>query len=70
MSVKPDLSKLVRATEDSFTGLLYADDAQIVETIARKHYGTPERVEVYVRIVDGELENQSAAKPETAGTLF
>ena len=70
MSVRPDVSKLVRATEDSLTGLLYADDAQVVESIARKHYGTPERVEVCVRIVEGELENQSAAKPELAGTLF
>ena len=52
MAVKPDLSKLIRATEDAFIGLLYADDAQIVETIARKHYGTPERVEVIVGIVD------------------
>ena len=70
MAVKPDLSKLIRATEDAFIGLLYADDAQIVETIARKHYGTPERVEVCVRTVDGELESQSAAQPEMAGTLF
>ena len=61
MAVKPDLSKLIRATEDSFIGLLYADDAQIVETVARKHYGTPERVEVCVRIVEGELDEQSPA---------
>jgi len=70
MSVKPDLSKLIRATEDAFIGLLYADDAQIVEISSRKHYGTPERVEVCVRTVDGELGSQSVAQPEMAGTLF
>jgi Holliday junction resolvase RusA-like endonuclease len=69
MVVTPDLSKLIRATEDSFIGLLYKDDAQIVETVARKHYGTPERVEVCVKTVD-VLEGQSESKPEMAGTLF
>ena len=58
MVVKPDLSKLIRATEDALIGLIYADDAQIVETVARKHYGTPERVEICVRTVDGELSEQ------------
>lgn len=37
--VKPDLSKLVRAAEDSLTGIIYADDAQIVSIQATKHYG-------------------------------
>ena len=70
MVVKPDLSKLIRATEDAFIGLLFADDAQIVEISSRKHYGTPERVEVCVRTVDGELGSQSVAQPEMVGTLF
>ena len=69
-SVKPDLSKLIRSTEDAMTGILYADDAQVVDIRSRKHYGTPERVEVCVRTVDGELENQSESQPEMAGTLF
>ena len=33
---RPDLSKLVRAVEDALTGVLYGDDAQIVELRARK----------------------------------
>jgi len=33
---KPDLSKLVRAIEDSMTGVVYVDDAQIIETLSRK----------------------------------
>lgn len=48
--VKPDISKLVRSTEDALTGVLYHDDAQIVEYFeVSKHYGTPERVEIVCR---------------------
>lgn len=52
MVVKPDLSKLVRSTEDAMTGILYVDDAQVVELSVRKHYGLPERVEVSVSVLD------------------
>lgn len=45
-SVKPDLDKLVRATLDSLTGILYDDDSQVIEINARKHYCTVERVEI------------------------
>src|SRR5262245_61845112 len=48
-TVKPDVDKLLRATLDSLTGILYADDAQVVETHCRKHYGGPERVEIELR---------------------
>lgn len=50
--VKPDLSKLIRSTEDALTGIMYADDAQIVEGFFCKDYGTPERVEIVVQILD------------------
>jgi len=46
--VRPDLSKLIRATEDALTGIIYADDAQIVDIRAKKEYGLPERVEVTI----------------------
>jgi Holliday junction resolvase RusA-like endonuclease len=46
--VKPDLSKLVRSTEDALTGIIYADDAQITSIKAEKFYGFPERVEVKI----------------------
>jgi Holliday junction resolvase RusA-like endonuclease len=52
MVVRPDLSKLVRSTEDAMTGVLYADDAQVVELSVRKHYGAPERVEVSVAVLE------------------
>ena len=50
--VKPDCDKLARATTDSLTGIIYADDAQIVGLSAFKRYGTPERVEIMVQILD------------------
>lgn len=49
--VKPDMDKVIRATADALTGILYADDAQIVELSARKHYGTPERVEISMTVL-------------------
>lgn len=45
---KPDTTKLIRAVEDAMTGLVYRDDAQIVEQYACKRYGLPERCEVVV----------------------
>lgn len=37
---KPDLDKLVRSTLDALTGVVFADDAQVVEVTARKLYGS------------------------------
>ncbi len=48
MVVKPDLSKLIRSTEDAMTGVIYADDAQVVQFSVSKEYGVPERVEIVV----------------------
>lgn len=35
---KPDLDKLLRATNDALTGVLYTDDSQVVDLHARKTY--------------------------------
>lgn len=40
--VKPDGDKLLRATADALTGILFVDDGQIVDWIARKRYATAE----------------------------
>lgn len=53
--VKPDLSKLVRSTEDALTGVIYCDDAQIVQLTASKHYGLPERAEIMVTNLEDEV---------------
>lgn len=49
--VTPDLDKLVRATMDALTGVIYADDAQVVEISTRKQYGPVEQVHVSARVV-------------------
>lgn len=37
----PDTSKLVRATEDALTGVVFVDDAQVIELLAIKRYADP-----------------------------
>ena len=36
---KPDVLKLARGVEDALTGVIWRDDAQIVEEILEKHWG-------------------------------
>ena len=38
VSCKPDLTKLVRSTEDAMTGIIWKDDAQVVSSTAHKRY--------------------------------
>jgi Holliday junction resolvase RusA-like endonuclease len=48
VTVKPDLDKLVRSVFDSLTGVVWADDSQVVRATAVKSYGEFERVEIRV----------------------
>lgn len=48
-ATKPDALKLARGVEDALTGIVYNDDALIVDEHLHKRYGTPERVEILVR---------------------
>lgn len=48
---RPDATKLLRPLEDALTGILWQNDAQIVEQIVRKRYGEPPRVEVKVAVI-------------------
>jgi crossover junction endodeoxyribonuclease RusA len=50
---KPDLDKLVRASLDALTGIVYADDNQVCSIVVQKVYGIPERAEFVVT----ELQN-------------
>ena len=59
--VKPDLDKICRSTIDSLTGLLYLDDAQVVQFTARKAYGIPERAEISVTILDERVAQTEGA---------
>ena len=45
---KPDALKLARAVEDALTGVLWLDDAQIVDEHIGKRFGEEARVEVRV----------------------
>lgn len=40
-ATKPDATKLVRSAEDACTGIVWRDDAQIVQQVVFKVYGTP-----------------------------
>lgn len=48
-TVRPDVTKLLRAVEDACTGIVWRDDAQIVAQHAYKTYGAPAHVDVEVR---------------------
>lgn len=56
--VKPDLSKLVRSTEDAMIGIMFLDDAQISELMVRKVYADPGKEGAWIKI--DQLED---AKP-------
>ncbi len=52
--VKPDTTKLLRPFEDALTGILWNDDAQIVDQVIRKRYCAQDaepRVEVRVTVI-------------------
>jgi Holliday junction resolvase RusA-like endonuclease len=48
-TTRPDTTKLIRGVEDALTGIVWADDAQIIRQGAIKLYGTPTRCEIQVR---------------------
>jgi Holliday junction resolvase RusA-like endonuclease len=53
-AVKPDLDKLCRSTFDALSGILWLDDAQVVDLSARKDYDLPERAEISVEVLSFE----------------
>ncbi len=61
--VAPDIDKLVRSVSDSLTGVVFHDDAQIIEIKAEKFYGLPERVEVIVS-AKGEVNVPLFVRPD------
>lgn len=46
--VKPDIDNVFKAVTDAMTGIIWADDNQIVETHISKYYGSAPRVEVEI----------------------
>jgi Holliday junction resolvase RusA-like endonuclease len=50
-TVQPDLTKLIRSTEDALTGVLWKDDAQVVRQITAKDYcGYGEQSGVFITV--------------------
>ena len=47
-TTKPDVDKLARGILDSLTGIVFKDDSQVIEISCRKHFGCPERAEIWV----------------------
>jgi Holliday junction resolvase RusA-like endonuclease len=56
---RPDWDKLSRAVCDSLTGSAIADDSQIVMAVVGKHYGQPERVEIFLATLREEFIQDS-----------
>lgn len=50
---KPDATKQLRAVEDALKGVVWTDDARVVDQHAFKRYGTA-RAEVAIESMDGE----------------
>lgn len=53
-SVKPDATNVGKAVEDALNGVVWDDDAQIVDLQLRKRYGVPQIV-VTVQSMDTEF---------------
>lgn len=52
---RPDVDKWCRQTLDALTGVIYADDGQVVTLVAEKHYaddGQPPRTEIEVEVLE------------------
>lgn len=52
---KPDLLKTARLVEDALSGIVYRDDAAIVDELLYKRFDVPERVEIMVRFLPAVL---------------
>src|SRR6185437_1915904 len=52
---KPDSDKCLRAILDAMTGVLYRDDAQVIDQHTQKRFGLPERAEVSVSFIPASL---------------
>jgi Holliday junction resolvase RusA-like endonuclease len=67
-ATRPDLLKLARAVEDALSGIVYRDDAQIVQENLRKDYGEPERVEVIICTLERSYAERTGTLELVAAT--
>jgi Holliday junction resolvase RusA-like endonuclease len=50
-TVKPDLTKLLRALEDALTGIVWRDDSQIIYQAASKEYADVDTTSVFIQVL-------------------
>jgi crossover junction endodeoxyribonuclease RusA len=62
----PDALKLGRLVEDAMSGIVYSDDAVIVDEYLSKRYGLPERVEITIRFLEAIPLNGTTVQAEIA----
>jgi Holliday junction resolvase RusA-like endonuclease len=65
-TTKPDSLKLARGAEDSLTGIIYRDDAQVIDLNVKKRYGSPARVEIEVEPIDPETVGEEVLDTQLA----
>lgn len=54
---KPDADNYAKGPLDALKGIIWKDDGQVVDLIARKYYSAEPRVEITVRTLDtGQIE--------------
>ena len=56
-SVRPDTTKLIRSTEDALTGVVWADDAQVVRQYATKQYAPTQDDEGFCVVIVKEVRD-------------
>lgn len=64
-TTKPDTTKLFRAVEDALTGVLWKDDALIVDQVVRKRYGNKQGVRIKLMLMPTRKENKNARSSNT-----
>lgn len=55
-TVRPDLTKLTRSTEDALTGLIWRDDSQVVRQMTKKIYTEKQGAFIVIRPIENKSE--------------
>lgn len=63
-TTRPDATKMLRGIEDAMTGVIYRDDAQIVQQTVWKIFGEPARVEIRVDEIREERNGQEPRRDD------
>jgi Holliday junction resolvase RusA-like endonuclease len=66
-AVKPDVTKLIRSTEDAMTGIAWIDDAQCVEQVGKKVYSIngESGVLITIKSLNGDGNGSSESSSQT-----